>query len=109
MTLFQAYGTLTWFLSIALLAVMVVALVDASLRPAAAYVAASKQTKLLWVLVLAVASAASFVGGVTSIFGVAGLIAAIVYFVDVRPAVRAVGGGGGGRGRSSSDGPYGPW
>lgn len=107
MNLFQAYFTLTWFLSLALLAVMVVALIDASLRPGAAYVAASKQTKTLWVLVLAVASAASFVGGVTSLFGVAGLIAAIVYFVDVRPALRAVGGGG--RGRSSSDGPYGPW
>lgn len=106
MSLFQAYFTLTWFLSIALLLVMVVALIDASLRPAAAYVAASKQTKLLWVLVLAVASAASFVGGVTSLFGVAGLIAAIVYFVDVRPALRAVGGGGGGRRQS---GPYEPW
>lgn len=107
MNLFQAYFTLTWFLSVALLGVMVVALVDAALRPATAYMAASKQTKLLWVLVLAVASAASFVGGVTSIFGLAGLVAAIVYFVDVRPALRAVGGGG--RGRSSSDGPYGPW
>ena len=106
MSLFQAYFTLTWFLSIALLLLVVVALIDASLRPAAAYVAASKQTKLLWVLVLAVASAASFVGGVTSLFGVAGLVAAIVYFVDVRPALRAVGGGGGGRRQS---GPYEPW
>lgn len=107
MSLFEAYGTLVWFLSVGLMLVMVVAFVDAAIRPAAAYVAAGKQTKLLWVLVLGVASAASFVGGVTSLLGIAGLIAAIVYFVDVRPAVRAVGGGGSARGGSS--GPYGPW
>lgn len=41
---------------------------------------------------------------------IAGLIATIVFFVDVRPALKAVTGGGGGkRGGSSSDGPYGPY
>ena len=89
---------------VGLLLVILVALVDAVLRPTAAYVAAGKQTKLLWVLVLAVGGAGAMLAGVTSIFGIAGLIAAIVYLVDVRPAVRAVTG----RGRSS-DGPYGPW
>ena len=88
---------------------MLVALIDAALKPAAAYVAAGKQTKLLWVLVLAVTTAGTLVGqSVTSLFGIAGLIAAIVYFVDVRPAVRAVGGGGGSA-RGGSSGPYGPW
>ncbi|WP_143673259.1 DUF2516 family protein, partial [Streptomyces griseiscabiei] len=40
-----------------------------------------------------------------------GVIASIVYIVDVRPAVKQVSGGGGGGGRrgSSSDGPYGPY
>ena len=42
----------------------------------------------------------------------AGLVASIVFMVDVRPALRQVSGGGrGGRrgGGSSSDGPYGPY
>jgi hypothetical protein len=40
---------------------------------------------------------------------IAGLVATIVFFVDVRPALRQVSGGGRGRGGSSSDGPYGPY
>jgi hypothetical protein len=41
----------------------------------------------------------------------AGLVATIVFFVDVRPALQQVSGGGRGRrgGGSSSDGPYGPY
>jgi hypothetical protein len=39
---------------------------------------------------------------------IAGLIATIVFFVDVRPALRQVSGGGR-RGGSGSDGPYGPY
>jgi hypothetical protein len=105
--LFEAFGTFTSFLYLGLLLVMVFALVDALIRPTAAYVAAGKRTKLLWTLVLAVATAASLLFGVGSIFGIAGLIAAIVYIVDVRPAVRAAAGQGPTRG--SSSGPYGPW
>jgi hypothetical protein len=37
-----------------------------------------------------------------------GVVAALVYFLDVRPAVRAAAGGSSGGG-SSSDGPYGPY
>jgi hypothetical protein len=41
---------------------------------------------------------------------IAGLIASIVFFVDVRPALQQISGGGGRRsGGSSSDGPYGPY
>jgi hypothetical protein len=39
---------------------------------------------------------------------VVGIVAAIVYFVDVRPAIEAATGGPGSPPRSSSDGPYGP-
>jgi hypothetical protein len=35
--------------------------------------------------------------------GIIGVIAVIVYIVDVRPAVRSLGRGG------RSQGPYGPW
>ncbi|CAM5498437.1 hypothetical protein SCYAM73S_06557 [Streptomyces cyaneofuscatus] len=41
----------------------------------------------------------------------AGVVASIVFMVDVRPALKEVSGGSGGgrRGGSSSDGPYGPY
>jgi hypothetical protein len=75
------------------------ALIDALIRRDSAYVAAEKQSKIFWVLLLLLGFFITIVG----------LIAAIIYFVDVRPAVRGTGGGGG-RGRgSSSDGPYGPY
>jgi hypothetical protein len=80
--------------------VILAALIDVLIRRDAAFVAAGKQTKIFWILVLVLGLFISLVG----------LIAAIVYFVDVRPAVRAGGGTGGGRGGgSSSDGPYGPY
>jgi hypothetical protein len=41
---------------------------------------------------------------------IAGLVASIVFMVDVRPALQQVSGGKGRRrGGSSSDGPYGPY
>jgi hypothetical protein len=105
-SLFEAYFTLTWFLNAALLVVILFAFIDAAVRRGTAYVAAGKQTKQLWVLVLGVAFAATFLAGVISLFGMAALVASIVYLVDVRPAVRAVSGGGP---RGSANGPYGPW
>ena len=47
---------------------------------------------------------------ILSFLPISGLVATIVYMVDVRPALsRPPGGGGGRRGGSSSDGPYGPY
>jgi len=75
------------------LALKVWALVDASTRPQSAYVATGKLTKLAWVAILA---AAVLLGGadVFGIFGLLGTVAAIVYLVDVRPAVRELRRGG---------------
>jgi Protein of unknown function (DUF2516) len=78
----------------AILVVKVWALIDAIIRPAQSYVATSKQTKVFWVVILVLAAVIPGIG----ILGLAGLIAAIVYLVDVRPALRDASGG---RGRSS--------
>jgi O-antigen ligase len=69
------------------------ALIDAIARPTQAYVAAGKLTKVAWVAILA---AAVLLGGtnVLGLFGLVGLVAAIVYLVDVRPAVRELQRGG---------------
>lgn len=84
--------------SLGILALKLWAVIDAATRPAAAFVAAGKQSKTIWLVITGLA--VLFNG--LSIFGIAALIASIVYLVDVRPAVREVRRGG-------SAGPYGPW
>jgi uncharacterized protein DUF2516 len=96
--LFPLNGVLL-LVHLAALVLTIVALVDAAIRPDGAFVAAGKQSKIFWILLLVLGIFIAFVG----------VIAAIVYFVDVRPAVRQVGGGGGSGRGSSSDGPYGPY
>ena len=79
-------GLLLFVLGLGLLALKVWALVDAIRRPADAFVAAGKQTKIIWVAILTVVV---LLGGtsVLSLFAIAGTVAAVVYLVDVRPAV----------------------
>jgi len=75
-------------------------LIDAATRPAAAFVAAGKLTKPIWLGILG-ASLALTLLGFGSIFGIFGIIvavASIVYLVDVRPAVREM---------RPGNGPYG--
>lgn len=94
----------------ALIAFKVLALLDAAWRRQDAYIAAGKWNKIVWLLVLgaAVAWDIIFLAGVLKLLSLIGLVAAIVYVVDVRPALREAGGGrGGGNGRHM--GPYGPW
>jgi Protein of unknown function (DUF2516) len=105
----DGFFTLTNLLSFAAFLLIVFAFIDSAIRPAQAYVAAGKQTKNLWMIILGVAAAAVFLlgGGIFSLFTIIGVIAAIVYMVDVRPAVREIGGRRGDDGRHM--GPYGPW
>jgi len=91
-------------LGLALLALKAFAFVDAAIRPANAYSAADKMTKNFWMIVLGIAVVWNMISlGPIGIINLIGLVAAIVYLVDVRPAVRAIGRGG------PRMGPYGPW
>ena len=107
------YTPLTFFFLALGLAAFVVeawAFVDAITRPSQAFVAAGKQTKQLWLIILGVAAvvglAFAIIGvGPTSILPVAAFVAAAVYLADVRPKVRSFP-----KNRSgTSQGPYGPW
>jgi hypothetical protein len=70
------------------------ALADAAVRPAAAFPVAGKLTKPIWMgIVGGLAVVTWFFGGI-SLFGFAGAVASIVYLVDVRPAVREIRPGG---------------
>jgi hypothetical protein len=97
--LFPLTGAL-FLIALVVRVVVVVALIDVLFRREGAFVAAGKQTKIVWILILVVGLLLPLVG----------VIGAIVYYVDVRPAVKSSSGGGGRRGGgSSSDGPYGPY
>lgn len=106
-----ALAPLTIFFAVLLLAAFVIeawAFIDAIGRPTAAYLAAGKQTKQIWLIILGVASAIGLAfalyGGITSILAVAAFAAAAIYHVDVKPKVKEYR-----KGRGTSSGPYGPW
>ena len=105
----SGFAGFMWLLYLAMLALAVVALLMAALFRDDAYRAADKQNKGFWLIILGIAVAVNLL--VPMLFlQLAGLVASIVFFVDVRPALRQVSGGGFGRKKgSSSDGPYGPW
>lgn len=99
-----------WFFWVLLLGAFVVeawAFVDAIIRPKAAFPAAGKQTKPIWLIILGVAFVIGIAGavqaiGLVNIFAVVAFVAAAIYLVDVRPKVRMLKPG-------SRQGPYGPW
>jgi hypothetical protein len=83
---------------LAIFVLCVWALIDAARRPAAAYVAAGKRTKQLWLIVLGVATAVSFIAlpplGALRFLALIAAVAAVVYLVDVKPAIGGYSGGG---------------
>ena len=98
-------GTFNSVLTILLLALLVLkafAFIDALTYPRQAYEAAGKLTKVAWLLFLGIAAVADiFFGSLLSILTIIGTVAMIVYFVDVRPALRQITGRGAGRGSNS--------
>ena len=71
--------------SLALLVIKVWALVDCAIRPARGFAVEGKQTKTIWLAILVVAVLVTYVG----FLSILGLVAALVYLLDVRPAVRS--------------------
>ena len=93
-TLFPGFGNpidIIWWV---LLGLKLVALLDASMRPRAVFVAADKLTKPGWVLILAAFSLSHIFQSWLSFLGLIGIAAAGVYLVDARPALRAAAGRG---------------
>ncbi|TDO34360.1 uncharacterized protein DUF2516 [Kribbella sp. VKM Ac-2527] len=93
-TLFPGFGdpfAIIWWV---LFGLKLVALLDAALRPRAVFVAADKLTKPGWVLILATFTLSHIFQSWLSFFGLIGIVAAGVYLVDARPALRAAAGRG---------------
>jgi len=103
-------------LAVAAFAVEAWALVDAVMRPKAAFAAAAamgdnavqRLTKQWWLIILGVAFVlglySAAYGGVTGFLSVLAFVAAAIYLAGVRPKVREYGKSG-----SRSSGPYGGW
>ena len=112
------YGPLNYFflaLTIAAFGVEAWALVDAIMRPKAAFAAAAamgdnaaqRLSKPIWLIILGVAFVIGIDGALqrlslVNVFTVVAFVAAAIYLVDVRPKVRALKPG-------ARQGPYGPW
>ena len=85
------------------------ALVDALRHPAAAFTAASKLTKPIWLIILGVALVIGLAGWTVwggavaiNILPIGAFAAAAIYLTDVRPKVGQFKPG-------THSGPYGPW
>ncbi|MDR0945741.1 MAG: DUF2516 family protein [Bifidobacteriaceae bacterium] len=95
MNFFSSVGALIFgAVGLAAFALEVWALVDALIRPRAAFPYGGKASKGLWVALTAAAALVGFGGtalgrgGFGGLLSIAAVVLAIVYLVDVRPAVR---------------------
>ncbi len=107
MNLLNSFFSVFGMLSLIALGFKVFIFIDVATRPAPSFTAANKMTKPFWLIIMGIAVAWNLLfPSLLGFVNLAGLAAAIIYLVDVRPAVRALGRGSRGGGTM---GPYGPW
>ncbi len=81
-------GLVLYALWIILLLVKVFALVDCIRRPAEAFPAVGRKSKVLWLILTAVAALVGLIPGSTlDLLGIAGTVIALIYLFDVRPKI----------------------
>ena len=90
-TVFALQSGFMMIVTIGLFVIQAWAFVDALTRRPEMFVAADKLTKPAWLIILGVALAAHLlIWSPVSFLNLIGAVAAIVYVVDVRPALRAL-------------------
>lgn len=93
LTVFDVQGVILTVATIAIFVVQVWAFLDAVSRRSDAFVAADKMTKKAWLVILGVALAAHMlIWTPISLLNIIGTVAALVYLVDARPALRSLSG-----------------
>ena len=80
----------TWVANIFFLGMALFALVDAIRRPTAAFPAVERQSKVAWLVFLAISASVIFFFGAVQFLGIIGVIVTMFYLVDVRPKVREI-------------------
>ena len=106
-TALSIIGLFFWALQVGAFVIEAWAFGDALRRPTAAFPAAGKQTKPIWLIILGVAFVIGIAGALNlitliSIFPIVAFVAAAIYLVDVRPKINSIKSG-------TRQGPYGPW
>ncbi|UYM06877.1 DUF2516 family protein [Solicola gregarius] len=87
--IFQFQSAVETAITFVLLAIKGFAFIDAATRPAAQFLAADKQTKQLWLILLGLAFVANLlIIQPISLLNLAGTVAALVYVADVWPTLR---------------------
>lgn len=84
--LFNPANLILAVVGIAVVGLKIWALVDACTRSKESFEVHGKLTKIAWIAILALSLILGG-GNVLGIFGIAAIIATVVYLVDVRPAV----------------------
>ncbi len=87
MFIFEVQGWVTLVVTLALLAIKIFAFASSLLYPAEAYLAADKLTKPTWSIILGVAIAVHVLLLNVLLLNLVLTIAALVFLVDVRPAL----------------------
>lgn len=82
--------SIEFVLWLVLLGVKAFALCDAAIRRDEFYVAADKQNKMFWLLLLGVFLVLHVLFGDSVLFNMIGTVAALVYLLDVRPILRTM-------------------
>ena len=85
---YQVQNVVLLVLWVLFLLIKVYAFIDCIRRPAQAFPAVSRQSKVLWLILTGISALAGLVfQDPLSIFGIAGLVAALVFLFDVRPRI----------------------
>lgn len=91
LSVFEVQNYILLAVTLALFAVQGWAFIDAVSHRPETYVAADKQTKTMWLILLAVALAAHMlIWHPISLLNMVGAVIALVYLADVRPALRSL-------------------
>lgn len=89
---FLAYGQniIVLVLTIVGGAAALLALVHAAVQRPDAFPAVDRQSKVIWVAILVVGSLFIWFFGLLSFLGIIGIVAVLIYLVDVRPRVDSI-------------------
>lgn len=89
--IFQFQNLVLFIATLVMFVIQAWAFVDAVARRPEAFVAADKLTKPAWLIILGIALAAHMLfWNPVSFLNLIGIVAALVYLVDARPAMRAL-------------------
>lgn len=83
----EIQGLVLLVLTVGFIVVKVWAVADCATRPRDAFPAAGKRTQGFWLLLTGLSALTALVTSPIGIFGLVGLVIALVYLLDVRPKV----------------------